>query len=120
MGGASICRRAMRRPLPVPMAVPVVLALALALASCAACTGGPRPADPLADPPRDYPDAAEIDAFFDALLKPEGGGPEAERPQMTMPPPLMSGDGIYLFHLRHWPDDRPLPDSGFPAGWAAN
>ena len=108
MRGAFIRRRAMRRPLPVPMAVPVVLALALALASCAACTGGSRPAP-------DYPDTTEIDAFFDALQ-----APEAERPEMTMPPPLMSGDGIDLFHLGHWPDDRPLPDSGFPAGWAAN
>lgn len=108
-------RRAMRRPSPVPMAMPVVLALALALALCAACTGGSRPADPLADPPPDYPDTTEIDAFFDALQ-----APEAERPEMTMPPPLMSGDGIGLFHLGHWPDDRPLPDSGFPAGWAAN
>ena len=69
MRGAFIRRRAMRRPLPVPMAVPVVLALALALASCAACTGGSRPADPLADPPRDFLDAAEIDAFFLPLIK---------------------------------------------------
>ena len=108
MGGACICRRAMCRPLPVPMVMSVVLALALALAVCAACTGGPPPAP-------DYPDTTEIDAFFDALQ-----APEAERPQMTMPPPLMSGDGIGLFHLGHWPDDRPLPDSGFPAGWTAD